>query len=63
MINLIANELNNKGFQVKLNKNSIEVSLKNRKVSSLEVDYALLNDYDGLYMLVNANNSVLVVVK
>lgn len=64
MLELIASELKEKGFEVTFltNKKTVKVSLTNRKPSALEVDYALMNSFEDCYTLVTSCNSILVLL-
>ena len=48
MTNLVATELRNSGFSVRLFGEAIEVSLANRKVSQMEIQVALMKNFDEI---------------
>lgn len=48
MTNLVANELRNKGFKIRVYGKAIEVSLSSRKVSQMEVEIALSQTFDDI---------------
>lgn len=62
--NLIANELQDSGFKVRIVIGPmIEVSLDNRKVSQMEIQYELDRKFEGIeFNLSSTSNSVLVTV-
>ena len=60
-LNVVTNELNQKGFEVTLLKNSIKVELTNRKVSTMEIQIALLNNFGEIdFDIKSYKNSVIV---
>jgi ribosomal protein S8 len=61
--NLVANELQDSGFKVRVVKNIVEVSLDNRKINNMEVREALEQKFEGIeFNLTSTSNGVLVTV-
>lgn len=63
--NLVANELHNSGFRTKvLTGNAVQVSLTSRKVSTIEVKYALDQLFEDINFTVKSLvDSVLVIIE
>jgi hypothetical protein len=58
---LVADELNNSGFKVSLSKVGVIVSLDNRKVRRIEVEWALIDLFEGIsFTIKSLSDSVLV---
>jgi hypothetical protein len=57
----IANEMQDSGFKTRITKQGIEISLSNRKVDNMEVQYALEQKFEDIrFELKNTNNGILI---
>lgn len=61
--NLVASELNDSGFRIRVSNKAIEVSLDNRKVNTMEIWYELDQKFEGIeFSLERTSEGVLVTV-